>query len=103
MFTITGFDYDTGNFILRNPWGATNGSPLWNITFESSAQELFGSNGRGGAFIINDSIGANGSAGQLTQVLAGASAPTVSTASVAASSHQNFVIDAPILAAGHNL
>ena len=87
MLTVTGFDSATGDFILRNPWGTTYGDPSWNITFEASAQQLFGNGGStAGDFIVNDSVGAGSAAGQLTQALAASAIPTSSAATILTSS-----------------
>lgn len=41
MFAVIGYDQTTGDFILRNPWGATGGSS-WNGQFEHSIDQLWG-------------------------------------------------------------
>ena len=41
MFAVIGFDQTTGDFILRNPWGAAGGSS-WNGQFEQSIDQLWG-------------------------------------------------------------
>jgi hypothetical protein len=41
MFAVIGYDQTTGDFILRNPWGAAGGSS-WNGQFEQSIDQLWG-------------------------------------------------------------
>lgn len=41
MFAVIGYDTKTGDFILRNPWGAAGGSS-WNGVFEQSIDQLYG-------------------------------------------------------------
>ena len=87
MLTVTGFNFATDKFILRNPWGTTNGAPNWNILFEESAMELYGTPGVNGnvgttgGFIVNNSFGATSNVGQLTQALASLGGQSVATSS----------------------
>lgn len=41
MFAVIGYDTKTGDFIMRNPWGAAGGSS-WNGIFEQSIDQLWG-------------------------------------------------------------
>ena len=41
MFAVIGYDAKSGDFILRNPWGAAGGSS-WNGVFEQSIDQLYG-------------------------------------------------------------
>ncbi len=79
MFAVIGYDKSTGDFILRNPWGAAGGSS-WNGQFEQSIDQLWG--GTSGTasdsgFIVAEGAspagagGAVSAAAQLAQALAG--------------------------------
>ena len=44
MFSGIGYDSATGEFVLRNPWGASNGQ-TWLTQFEATMADIFNTNG----------------------------------------------------------
>ena len=91
MFAVTGYDTATGDFILRNPWGASGGSS-WNGTFEQSIGQLWGGTSGASAcsgIIIADGTSPAGSvvptyaAGQLASAISATSAGAGSVLSLA--------------------